>query len=138
MALPVITVLPKNATAIMHTVGSNNSISGSALVALDDASVASGSYITRRVFAGITAAEKDPLDGSTKLGVYPPGSGLVIDVEASGAIPVGGLVMLSGANKVSWMAADPTSGANVMVHLSYKVGRAQETATDGETFEVLI
>lgn len=139
MANAVPVNIPKTAIARQYNVGSNNSISGGALLALTDPRTASGAYTTRVAFAGVAAAEKDPLDGSTKLGIYEPGSHTIWDVEASGAIPIGGLVMLSGANKVSWMAADPLSGAAAgFWYNGYQVGRALETAANAEIFEVII
>src|SRR3990167_5342084 len=129
--------VPKSAVVRQYNVGANNSISGGALLALTDPRTASGAYTTRIAAAGVAAAEKDYLNTEdVKIGIYEPGSGVIVDVEASGAVPLGGFVMLSGANKVSWLDADPFSGAHVLEMLRYKFGRSLETASNAEIFEV--
>lgn len=112
-----------------------DSFSGGAALALDsDSRKVSGSYITRRAPAGVSAFEKDNLDGSTRCTVYR--HDIIVDVTASGAIPMGGTVILSGANKVAWLNADPLSGSNPLLMQSYKFGTCLELASDGEVVEV--
>lgn len=79
-------------------------------------------------FAGIAAAEKVLSDGSVTLGAYTKG---VFDLKATGAITLGTLVSLSGANLVKAATATEVEGGQI-------VGKCLETAADAEVVAVAV
>ena len=132
MANAVFVTNQHDAYAIKFAVGSNESVSGGALVGLQDARKISGAYAGPIEAGGVTAFEKDNLDPSTTITVYR--RNLVVDVTASGPIKIGEAVMISGANTVSSFERSPTSGAQILKGFTF--GHSLEIATDGEVFEV--
>jgi hypothetical protein len=101
------------------------------------AAVASTDTTTTQEFVGIAAADKEASDGATNLGAYTTGiheMQSVAIIGAEGAITVGDLVQLSGANTIV------KAGAATVFPLSAGVivGRAQESIAAGNSGEVKI
>lgn len=120
---------------IRYTCNSAVTISGGTLLKLVDPRNVSGGNlaIAPRGFAGIAAHDKDGNDTSTSIAVYTKG---IFDLVAGGAFLAGDLVMLSGGGVVSRaenpvVLYDAISGGRL-------VGRALETATDGEVVAVAV
>jgi hypothetical protein len=126
----VIIELINSGEAIQYTCLDAVGITKGTLLALDDPRTVSGANIgnLNRAFAGIAAMDKVASDGSTTIGVYTKG---VFDLYADGAVVVGTLVGMSGANRVTPLTA-AISGA----YLGVVVGKALETATKDETIAV--
>jgi len=79
-------------------------------------------------FAGIAAAEKVANDGSTTLAAYTKG---VFDLKATGAITLGVMVSLSGANLVKAATATEVEGGQI-------VGKCLETAANEEIVAIAV
>lgn len=113
-------------------------ISGGTLLKLLDARrVSGGEFIptsTVAGFAGIAAADKEAGDGATTITVYT--QNVIADIVASGAITAGSPVILSGTNTVA--QAGTVALLNGAISGGFVVGRALETATDGERINVEI
>lgn len=116
--------------AMDFTVADGTGIEKGALCALTDprtAILVSGT--TAQPLAGIAAREKIASDGRTQLALYRRG---VFDMVASGAIRIGAAVASAGTPANQVLEAGVTaSGACVL-------GYALETASDGETIQILV
>ena len=122
----IVELLGDEGDVIYFTVTDATGIEKGALLTLSDPrTAAAGTDGT--ICAGIAAAEKVALDGSTKLGCYTHG---IFDLNASGAIAVGEAIALAGNNEVK-LAPNDFSGAKVL-------GYALETAADNETIECFV
>ena len=112
---------------IPMTVADGTGIAKGALLKLADPLTASLSATSDDVMAGIAAEEKVASDGKTKLGVYMRG---IFKVEANGTITVGEMVKCDATNATNTVIkVTPAASAKENV-----LGRALETAADGETF----
>ena len=110
------------------TVASGTAISASSLLSLADPRTAALSNSAVLPFAGIAFTEKEAGDSSTQLGLATTGTWLL---TASGTIPAGSIVALSGSNFIrKAIAADYLSGTIV--------GKAYESMTEGTTGEVKV
>lgn len=94
------------------------------ILKLSDPMTVAASSADNDIFGGIAAEEKISGDGKTKIAVYLRG---IFRLESNGTTSVGKDQVIKALNEV----ADYTSNDN---ELGYVVGRALETATDGETF----
>jgi hypothetical protein len=107
----------------------SDSIEKGALLNLQDPRQVSGGTLVGRPAAGIAAEEKVANDGQTSIGVWQDG---IFDCLATGAIPVGSLVRISGANTVGFLPA----GADNGISGGLVLGKALETSTDGEVIAI--
>ena len=124
----VVELLGDQGDVIEYTVASGTTIAKCTLLQLADERTASASD-GENVFAGIASTEKDGSDYSTTLGAYTYG---VFDlVSADDTISVGAIVSLSGANLVK-------TATEAEIAAGKGIGKALETASNGETFQVLV
>ena len=96
---------------------------------LADPATVSASSADNDLFGGVTAAEKIASDGVTKVPVY--FGGVFKAVAGAAGVTAGKPVVYSGAN----LLVDTTAADN---DLGYTVGKALETAANGETFLVFV
>lgn len=130
----IVQLLGNGGDVISFTCADAPAIAKGTLLALDDPRTCSGANIGRanRIFAGIAAHEKVAGDGSTQISCYTYG---IFDLYADGAINVGDLCILSGANRIAAATNnDVLSGAG----MGRVVGKALETATATEVIQVLV
>lgn len=102
-----------------------------------DARTVSASSAAGEIFAGVVAREKVANSGRTRIAVYPKGCGAVFDMvvtPSTGAATVGEIAVLDGANTITRMA---TTGLEPD-DLKLKVGTFLETASAGETVQVIL
>lgn len=115
--------------AMDFTVADGTGIEKGALCALTDPRTAILVSSSTQPLAGIAAREKIASDGRTQLALYRRG---VFDMVASGAIRIGAAVASAGTPANQVLEAGVTaSGACVL-------GYALETASDGETIQILV
>ncbi len=124
-------LINENQDAIQYTVSAGTSISKGDLLQLSADNTVSISSSDDEVYAGVAAADKDGTDSSTTLGVYVPGSLNKFDMKcAGGAVTLGAMVVLSGANLI----ADAVDGD---FEAGYVIGKAQEAGDAAEVIVVL-
>ena|SRR6056297_1375733 len=107
------------------TVADGTGISKGSVLKLTDPRTAAQSDGAGDVIAGIAARDKVANDGRTQLSVYKKG---YFQMTASGSITIGEAVKSSGADNKVATDSSVTGAANM--------GYAQESASDGETFEL--
>lgn len=114
---------------IPFTVADGSGIEKGTVCKLSDPMTAAASSADNDIFAGIAAEEKIASDGRTKLGLYVRG---IFKMTAGVAgFTVGKDVVLSGANLVvDYTTLDDEKG--------YVIGKALETAANGETGLVMV
>lgn len=118
-------------TPIPMTVANATGIAKGAILSLADPLTAALSATSDDIIAGIAAEEKIASDGKTKLGVYMRG---IFKMEANGTITVGQMVKSDATNATNTViAVAQAAGA-----IENVLGRALETAADGETFLVYV
>ena len=128
----VIIELPLGGRPRRYTVADAQQISGGTLLRLIEPNTASGSSLAtvQEPFAGIATMEKVANDGSTEISAYTYG---VFDLTctATGAVPCGAAVVMSGANLIrAAVAAEIISG---MI-----IGKALEEGTANEVIRVAV
>lgn len=118
-------------TPIPMTVANATGIAKGAILKMADPFTASLSDGSDDIIGGIAAEEKIASDGKTKLGVYMRG---IFKMEANGTITVGQMVKSDATNATNTViAVAQAAGA-----IENVLGRALETAADGETFLVYV
>jgi hypothetical protein len=113
-----------------YTCAAGTSISKGTLLKLsgDNTVIASSAS---DVYAGVAAMDKDGTDSSTKISVYVPFGGNKFDMKcASGAVTLGAVVVLSGANLIR-------NAVEADLVLGKIIGTAQEAGTADEVISVL-
>jgi len=116
---------------IPFTVADGTAISKGAVLLMSDPMTAATSTASDDIIAGIAAEEKVASDGRTKLAVYMRG---IFKMEANGTITVGQMVKSDATNATNTViAVAQAAGA-----IENVLGRALETAADGETFLVYV
>jgi hypothetical protein len=114
---------------IPFTVAEATGIAKGAILLMSDPMTAATSTASDDIIAGIAAEEKVASDGRTKLAVYIRG---IFKMEANGTITVGQMVKSDATNATNTViAVAQAAGA-----IENVLGRALETAADGETFLV--
>jgi len=114
---------------IDFTVADGTAIEKGTVCALNDPRTAIASSAEGDVLAGIATREKVASDGRTQLSMDVRG---IFDMKASGAVVLGAPVHSSGSfNEVITSSNTDFSGAAIL-------GYALETASDGETFQVMV
>ncbi len=118
------------------TVAAATAISAGTLLALTDprTAAAGSTNDTAQQFAGIAAADKEGTDGATTLTAYTQG---IFDIICAGAVTVGNLVYMSGANTVTVGLGSTLSGAYLLGRGAY-VGKSLETGTSGEVIAIKV
>lgn len=128
MANGVAVLLVEQELPIMLTVSDAAAIPKGTIMALTDPMTVAASSADNDLFGGIAAEEKIANDGKTKIAVYMRG---IFRLESNGTTTVGKNQVIKALNEV----ADSTAADN---DLGYTVGKALETATDGEFFACLV
>lgn len=113
---------------VMFTCADGVAIPKGTILKLSDPMTVAASSADNDVFAGIAAEEKIASDGKTKIAVYLRG---IFICESNGTTTVGKNQVIKALNEL----ADSTAADN---DLGYVVGKALETAADGETFYCLV
>ena len=124
MANGVAKLLVELEPPVMMTCAEGTGIAKGTILALTDPMTVAASSADNDIFGGIAAEEKIASDGKTKIAVYLRG---IFACESNGTTTVGKDQVVKALNEL----ADYTSNDN---ELGYVVGRALETAADGETF----
>ena len=124
MANAVAKLLVELEPPVMMTCAEGTGIAKGTILALSDPMTVAASSGDNDIFGGIAAEEKIASDGKTKIAVYLRG---IFACESNGTTTVGKDQVVKALNEL----ADYTSNDN---ELGYVVGRALETAADGETF----
>ncbi len=120
----------KASTPIDFIVADGTGIEKGTICQLTDPRTASASD-GANVFAGVARREKIASDGRTRLSMI-VGPGDIFDMKDAGdGITAGGLVSLSGANLIK-----QATEAEVVTGAAF--GKALETASAGETIEVML
>lgn len=126
----VILELNEHMDAKQMTVAAGTSISKGALLKLSGDNTVSASAAAD-VYGGVAAADKDGTDSSTQLAVYTPNQGNKFDMTcATGVVPLGAQVSLSGANLIKAAVATDVEEGKV-------IGKAMEAGDDGEAIVIL-
>ena len=113
---------------LMMTVSDAAAIPKGTILALTDPMTVAASSGDNDIFGGIAAEEKIANDGKTKIAVYFDG---IFRLESNGTTTVGKNQVIKALNEV----ADSTAADN---DFGYVVGKALETATDGEFFACFV
>lgn len=126
MANAVAVLIHETALPIPFKVANGTAVPKGTLMVITDSSgpLAAASSADNDIFIGIAAEEKIASDGKTKLGIYMQG---IFKLESNGTTTIGKNQVIKALNEV----ADSTAADN---DLGYIVGKALETATNGETF----
>ncbi len=115
---------------IPFTVADGVGIEKGTVCKMTDPMTAAAATADNDVFAGITSEEKIASDGKTKLGLYMRGIFKMV-ITAANTTTVGQQVVIKGANTIGgYTTLDSETG--------YKVGKALETGTAGESVLVLV
>lgn len=128
MANGVATLLVELEPPVMMTCSDGGAIPKGTILALTDPMTVAASNADNDIFGGIAAEEKIASDGKTKISVYLRG---IFKCESNGTTTVGKNQVIKALNEL----ADSTAADN---DLGYTVGKALETATDGEFFACLV
>ena len=124
-------LINENQDALQFTVSAGTSISKGDLLKLSGDNTAAQSAANSDVYAGVAAADKDGTDSATTLGVYVPGSLNKFDMKvATGAVALGALVSLSGANLIKEATAAEILSGDV-------IGKATEAGDAAEVITIL-
>ena len=127
----VILELNEFVDAKQMTVAAGTSISKGDLLKLSADNTVAISSSDDEVYGGVAAADKDGTDSAVTLGVYVPGQQNKFDMKcASGAVALGKMVVLSGANLI----AEAIDGD---FENGYVIGKAMEAGDAAEVIVVL-
>lgn len=125
----IVNLGPNGGNPIKFTVADGTNISKGTLLKLSGDRTVAASAANSDVFAGIAAADKEANDGATKLSAYTEG---IFDLVACTAgVTLGGIVSISLANIIKQATEAEMVTGDI-------VGKCIETASDGETVQVML